>query len=131
MSKVDRDLWHLFVAIVSLDFTFVVRKMTLASIFFKKSNFQTFHHLNVLGGKFDLDVKLVWVNLGELLEQTWYALHRQIYIQSPKVISFLALKEKIYFFHIWAWQSSWLCDQDPLFEFSFSYRKESPYEIWG
>ena len=34
-------------------------------------NFQFFSNLNALGSKFDLDVKLVKVNLGSLFEQTW------------------------------------------------------------
>ena len=45
--------------------------MTLALTVFKKSTFQKNSHLNVLGSKFDLDVKRVKVNLGSLFEQTW------------------------------------------------------------
>ena len=45
--------------------------MTMASKVFKKSTFQKFTNLNALGGKFDLDVKLVKVNLGSSFEQTW------------------------------------------------------------
>ena len=56
-SKVNLDLWNLFIAIVTLDKIYQVRIMTLASIVFKKSTFQKFPHLNALGSKFDLDVK--------------------------------------------------------------------------
>ena len=56
-SKVNLDLWNLFIAIVTIDKTYQVRIMTLSSIVFKKSTFQKFPHLNALGSKFDLDVK--------------------------------------------------------------------------
>ena len=56
-SKVNLDLWNLFIAIVSLDLTYQVRIITLASTVFKKSTFQKNSHLNALGSKFDLDVK--------------------------------------------------------------------------
>ena len=56
-SKVNLDLWNLFIAIVSLDLTYQVRITTLASTVFKKSTFQKNSHLNALGSKFDLDVK--------------------------------------------------------------------------
>ena len=56
-SKVNLDLWNLFIAIVTLDKTYQVRIMSLASEVFKKSTFQKFPHLNALGSKFDLDVK--------------------------------------------------------------------------
>ena len=56
-SKVNLDLWNLFIAVVSLDLTYQVRIMTLASTVFKKSTFQKNSHLNALGSKFDLDVK--------------------------------------------------------------------------
>ena len=56
-SKVNLDLWNLIIAIVTLDNAYQVRKMTLASIVFKKSTFQKISHLNALGSKFDLDVK--------------------------------------------------------------------------
>ena len=55
--KVNLDLWNLFIAIVTLDKTYQVKIMTLASIVFKKLIFQKFPHLNALGSKFDLDVK--------------------------------------------------------------------------
>ena len=38
-SKVNLDLWNLFIAIVTLDYTYQVRIMTLASVVFKKSFF--------------------------------------------------------------------------------------------
>ena len=53
-SKVNLDLWNLFIAIVSL---YQVRIITLASTVFKISTFQKNSHLNALGSKFDLDVK--------------------------------------------------------------------------
>ena len=56
-SKVNLDLWNLFLAIVTLDQIYQVRIMTLASVVLKKSTFQKFPHLNALGSKFDLDVK--------------------------------------------------------------------------
>ena len=56
-SKVNLDLWNLFIAIVTLDLTYQVRIMTLASVVFKKSTFQKFPHLNALGSKLDLDVQ--------------------------------------------------------------------------
>ena len=56
-SKVNLDLWNLFIAIVSLGYKYQVRIMTLASTVFKKSTFQKNSHLNALGSKFDLDVK--------------------------------------------------------------------------
>ena len=52
-SKVNLDLWNLFIAIVTLDLTYQVRIMTLASVVFKRSTFQKFPH----GGKFDLGVE--------------------------------------------------------------------------
>ena len=55
--KVNRDLWNLFIAIVSFGLTYQVRIMTLASTVFKKWTFQKKSHLNALGSKFDLDVK--------------------------------------------------------------------------
>ena len=54
--KVNLDLWNLFIAIVTLDKTYKVKIMTLASGVFKKSTFPKFPHLNALGSKFDLDV---------------------------------------------------------------------------
>ena len=56
-SKVNLDLWNLFIAIVSLGLTYQKRIITLASTVFKKSTFQKNSHLNALGSKFDLDVK--------------------------------------------------------------------------
>ena len=56
-SKVNLDLWNLFIAIVTLDKTYQVRIVTLASVVFKKKKIQKFPHLNALGSKFDLDVK--------------------------------------------------------------------------
>ena len=38
-SKVNLDLWNLFIAIVPLDYTHRVRKMVKASTVFKKINF--------------------------------------------------------------------------------------------
>ena len=38
-SKVNIDLWNLFIAIVTLDYTYQVRIMTLALVVFKKINF--------------------------------------------------------------------------------------------
>ena len=38
-SKVNLDLWNLFIAIVTLDLTYQERIMTLASVVFKKSTF--------------------------------------------------------------------------------------------
>ena len=43
-SKVNIDLCNLFIIIVTLDKTYQVRIMTLASIVFKKSTFQKFPH---------------------------------------------------------------------------------------
>ena len=56
-SKVNFDLWNLFIVIVSLGLTYQVRIMTLDSIKFKKSTFQKNSHLNALESKIDLDVK--------------------------------------------------------------------------
>ena len=56
-SKVNLDLWNLFIAIVSLGQTYQVRIMTLASTVFKKSTVSEKIHLNALGSKFDLEVK--------------------------------------------------------------------------
>ena len=69
--KANLDLWNLSIAIVSLGLTYQVKIMTLASTVFKKSTFQKFTNLNALGGKFDLDVKKVKVNLGTSCEQIW------------------------------------------------------------
>ena len=41
-SKINLDLWNLFIAIVTLDYTYQVRIMTLASVIFKKSTFKNF-----------------------------------------------------------------------------------------
>ena len=56
-SKVNLDLWNLFIAIFSLGQTYQVRIMTFASTVFKNSTFQKKSHLNALGSKFDLGVK--------------------------------------------------------------------------
>ena len=57
-SKVNLDLWNLFIAIVSLGKTYQVRIMTKASTILKKKiNFSKNSHLNALGSKVDLDVK--------------------------------------------------------------------------
>ena len=69
-SKVNLDLWNLFIAIVSLGLTYQKRIVTNASTVFKKSTFQKVSHLNALGCKFDLDVKKVKINLGSSFEQT-------------------------------------------------------------
>ena len=45
-SKVNLDLWNLFIAIVSLGQTYQVRLMTKASTVFKKINFSKKNHLN-------------------------------------------------------------------------------------
>ena len=39
-SKVNLDLWNLFISIVPLGLTYQIRIMTLASTVFKKSTFQ-------------------------------------------------------------------------------------------
>ena len=56
-SKVNLALWNLFIAIVSLDYTYQVRIMVKASTVLKKSTFQKISRLNALISKFDLDVK--------------------------------------------------------------------------
>ena len=56
-SKVNLDLWNLFIAIVSLGKIYRVRIMTKATTVFKKSTFHKISHLNALQSKFDLDVK--------------------------------------------------------------------------
>ena len=56
-SKVNLDLWNLFIAIVTLGLTYRGRIMALAPVVFKKSTFQKIPHLNALGSKFDIDVK--------------------------------------------------------------------------
>ena len=50
-SKVNLDLWNLFIAIVSLGLTYQVRTLTFASTVFNKFNFskKKKHHLNALG----------------------------------------------------------------------------------
>ena len=55
-SKVNLDLWNIFIAIVSLGLSYPARIMTgFNSI--KKSTFQSFSNLNAFGSKFDLGVK--------------------------------------------------------------------------
>ena len=56
-SKVNLDLWNLFIAIVSLGKTYQEKIIALASTVFKKSTFQKISHVNALRSKFDLDVK--------------------------------------------------------------------------
>ena len=57
-SKVNLDLWNLFIAIVSLGLKYQVRIMTKASTVLKKINFSKKNsHLNAFGSKFDLDIK--------------------------------------------------------------------------
>ena len=51
-SKVNLDIWNLFIAIV-LGLTYQVKIMTG----WTKNTFQKFSNLNVLGSKFDLYVK--------------------------------------------------------------------------
>ena len=43
-SKVNLDLWNLFIFIVSLGLTYQIRIKTLASIVFKKINFSNKIH---------------------------------------------------------------------------------------
>ena len=69
-AKVNLDLWNLFIAIVSLVFTYQVRIMTLPLTVLKNQLFKKIPILNALGSKFDLEVKWVKVNLG-LFEQIW------------------------------------------------------------
>ena len=46
-----------------------------------------------------------------------------------KTVSLLFLEKFLKsFYHIWAWQPPWSCDQDYLFKLSFPHPKESPYE---
>ena len=33
------------------------------------------------------------------------------------------------FYHIWAWRSSWLCDQDATIKLLFPLPKEAPHKI--
>ena len=56
-SKVNLDLWNLFIAIVSLGKTYQVRIKTKLRQFSKKSTFQKISHVKTFGSKFDLDVK--------------------------------------------------------------------------
>ena len=130
-SKVNIDLWNLFLAIVTLDKTYQVRIMTLASIVFKKSTFQNFSQLNALGSKFDLDVKEVKVNPGSLFEQTWLAPKPNATYQVQRSSAFWFWKRGFLkgFYHICAWRSSWSCDQKYLNKLSFPHPKESAYEI--
>ena len=51
MSKVNLDLWNLFIAIVSLGLIYQVRLTSKASTVFKKSTFQKNSHLNALESK--------------------------------------------------------------------------------
>ena len=44
LAERSKDLCNLFIAIFTLDNTYQVRIMTLASIVFKKSTFQKFPH---------------------------------------------------------------------------------------
>ena len=37
---------------------------------------------------------------------------------------------KGFFYHVWAWQPSWSCDQDAANKLSFPLTIEAPYEIW-
>ena len=43
------------------------------------------------------------------------------------------MEKKIFkgFYHIWAWQPSWLTDRDHFSNLSFPHPKEAPYEIWA
>ena len=65
------NLSNLFIVIVSLDWTYLLIIMTMASPVFKKSSFHKNSHLNALESKFGLDVMKVNVNLGPSFEQTW------------------------------------------------------------
>ena len=56
-STVNLDLCNLFIAIVTLDKTYQVRIMTLASIVFLKINFSKIPPLKCIRKQFDLDVK--------------------------------------------------------------------------
>ena len=56
-STLTNETYTVFIAIVSLELTYQIRIMTLASTVFKKSTFQKISHLNALGSKFDLHVK--------------------------------------------------------------------------
>ena len=51
-------------------------------------------HLNAIESKFDLDIKLVKVNLGSSFEQTWKAPHPQCYIPSTNITGFLVPEKK-------------------------------------
>ena len=54
-SKVNLDLWNLFIAIVSLSLTYQVKLMTLAPTVYKKSFFQIFSQLIALYPYFTKD----------------------------------------------------------------------------
>ena len=56
-SKVNLDLWNLFIAIVALDKTYQVRKRLWLQQFSKNQLFKNFPIQMLLGSKFDPDVK--------------------------------------------------------------------------
>ena len=106
-----------------------MRIMTGFNSFKKKSTFQKISHFIALGNKFDLDVKLVKVNLGSLV-MILNKLDRP-YIpnatyQVPRSLAFrfwrIFLKG---FYHIWAWWPSCSCDEDHLNKLSFPHPRES------
>ena len=58
MSKVNLDLWNLYLAIVSLGLINISSENNDFDFNrIQKSTFQKITHLNALGSKFDLDVK--------------------------------------------------------------------------
>ena len=55
-----------------------------------------FSIINELGIKYGLTVKKVKVNPDSSFEQTWWGLHPQCYILSPKAIDLLVPEKKIF-----------------------------------
>ena len=82
---------------------------------------------NVVGIKFDLDIKQIMVNLGSSFEQTWQGPRPQCYLLSPKVIDLSVPKIFEGFYHI-QWPS-WSCDQNYLHRLLFPHPKNCQMKL--
>ena len=131
-SKFNLDLWHLFIVIVWLGWTYLAIIMTLASTVLKKSSFQKKSHLNALGSKFDIDVQVSQGQPRTIIRTKIGRPHiSNATYQVPRSSAFWFWRRFFWkgFYHIWGWRPSWSFDQDHLNKLLFPHPKESPNEI--
>ena len=99
-------------------------------------NSQYFSHINVQG-PYKCMEKQIWP-CRKMVKHQFRTITLAILVDllSPMFctkIRPLGLEKKIFkgFYHIWAWQQSWLMDHDHFSNLSFPFPKEAPHEIWA